>query len=320
MMKINQHTIKMNAEKKKGFRMHKASILLIAAAMIIVAFIFLSPVFSQSTSPCSSCHGGYYQYLDILEVNTANQLPATLNVGATATVTIVIENKVNTARYTALSSVSLILSSQSSHFTVNAPIFSIGTLQKGTATATWQITGVSAGLDALVISANARNSHENLQFRDTYTSPALIVAGSTPTPSPTALPQPSLTAPPTLAPTTDPTNSPPATPSPTASPTTSEISTPTTTLSPLTTPTSNPPPIFATPTPSPNTKNHSIQNPNPTTKTPPITSPTLSSPPSPAPSSTFNEKNSQTIHISQVQTAIVLLFAVFVVLILKKEQ
>ena len=122
-------------QEKQFFKMNKASYIMIAAVMIIVASIFLSPVLSKSTSPCNSCHGGYNQYLDILEGNAANQLPTTLTVGQTATVTVIIENNVNTAIYTALSGVSVTLSSQNGHFTVSAPTYNIATLQKGTAIA-----------------------------------------------------------------------------------------------------------------------------------------------------------------------------------------
>jgi hypothetical protein len=40
------------------FKMHKASLLVIAAAIIVSAFIFFSPVFSTSTNPCGPCHSG----------------------------------------------------------------------------------------------------------------------------------------------------------------------------------------------------------------------------------------------------------------------
>jgi hypothetical protein len=176
-------------QKKQFFKMHKASYLIIAAAIIIVASIFLSPALSTSTSQCSSCHGGYNQYLDILEGNAANQLPTTLTVGQTATVTVIVENNVNTATYTALSSVSLTLSSQNGHFTVSAPTYNIGALQKGTAIATWQITGVSAGIDSYVIGATAKNSHQSLSFQDTYSpAPTITISAPVSTPVPTSIP------------------------------------------------------------------------------------------------------------------------------------
>ena len=203
---------------------------MIAAALIVVASIFLSPVFSSSASPCGSCHGGYSQYLDVLEGNAANQLPTALTVGQTATVSVVVENRVNTVLFSSLSSVSLSLTSQSGHFSVGVPTFSVGTLAKGTATATWQITGVSAGSDTLVISASARNVHQNLQFSDTYspvsgitistsaTTPTPIVT-PTPTTMPAATPTPSSPSTPTTNPTIapDPTSS--STPTPTQAPT-----------------------------------------------------------------------------------------------------
>jgi hypothetical protein len=265
-MKSNQLPIKMTLQKKTIFEMHKASILLIVIAVIVAASIFLAPAFSQSTSPCSSCHGGYYQYLDILEGNAANQLPVAINVGQTATITVVVENKVNTALYTTLSSVSLSLASQSGHFTVNVPAFNVGTLQKGTTTATWQITGVSAGADAFVISASARNSHKNLQFQDIY-SPSLALTVSDPAPTPT----------PTTSPTSTPTLSPTASPTPTPSPTT--VLTPTPTPAPSPSPTLIPTPVpTVSPTPAP--------IPSPTSTPTPTTSPTPTPAPTPTPTPT----------------------------------
>jgi hypothetical protein len=316
-MKSNPLPIKMTLQKKTIFGMHKASILLIVVAVIVATSIFLAPAFSQSTSPCSSCHGGYYQYLDILEGNAANQLPVAINVGQTATITVVVENKVNTALYTALSSVSLSLASQSGHFTVSAPTFNVGTLQKGTTTATWQITGVSAGPDVFVISVNARNSHKSLQFQDTYSpSPAITVTDPTPTPtpsppststpSPTSSPTPRPTTSPTPTPAPTPSSSPTATPSPTPNPSTSPTPYPSSSPTTPPTPSISPAPIpIVTPTPSPTPNATTPPNPTPTsTPTPsPLTSltptptliPTTSSP-------TLELTTNQTIQLSQTPT------------------
>ena len=206
--------------------MHKLSYFMIVMVVIISASIFLAPVFSQSTNPCSSCHGGgYSQYLQILEGNAGNQLPTTLALGQTVTVTVVVENIVNTARYSELYSVSMSLSSQNGHFSVAVPTFNIGTLEAGTAIATWQITGVSEGQDSLIITANAINSHEHLQFSDSYwPSPAVMVSVSgqttpAPTPIPTLTSSPINPTPiPIQAPLSNPTRAPTSTTKPTPSP------------------------------------------------------------------------------------------------------
>jgi hypothetical protein len=239
-------------QKRQFFKMHKASYIMIIAAIIIGAFIFLSPVFSTSTSQCSACHGGYYQYLDILEGNTANQIPTSLTVGQTATVTVVVENNVNTVLYNALSSASFTLSSQNGHFTVSTPTYNIGTLQKGTATATWQITGVSAGPDTFVITATAKNLHQNLLFQDNYApAPTITISILNPTPAPTSLP--------TAVPTPSPTSTNVTIPTTTPDFTSTSTSTPgQTTVTTTPTPTSTP----ITPTPTPNPKNELSINPN----------------------------------------------------------
>jgi hypothetical protein len=241
-------------QKNQFFKMHKASYIMIAAAMIIVASIFLSPAFSTSTSQCNSCHAGYNQYLDILEGNAVNQLPTTLTVGQTATVTVIVENNVNTVVYTALSSVSLTLSSQNGHFTVSAPTYNIGALPKGTAIATWQITGVSAGIDSYVIGATAKNSHQSLSFQDTYSpAPAITISAPVSTPVPTSIPTtapiPTSTSTITPAPTTIPGSSSTSTPTPVQTPSPTATSTYTSTTQP-------------TPTSTPNTNNPSSNSSN----------------------------------------------------------
>lgn len=176
---------------------------MIAMVALILASIFLAPVFLQSSNPCSSCHGGAYsQNFDFFVGNGENQLPATLGVGQTVTVTVVVENNVNTGRYSALSSVTVTLSSQNGHFFVASPTYNIGLLQMGTGTASWQITGESVGSDSLIITASAVNPHENLGFSDTYSPvPSLSVFATGLTPSPTPSPTPVATPTPSPNPT-----------------------------------------------------------------------------------------------------------------------
>jgi hypothetical protein len=268
-------TAEIRKTKTAFSRMQKASYLMIAAVIIIVAAIFLSPVFSLSTNPCSSCHSAYSQNLDILEGNTANQLPTTLNIGQTATVTVVIENRVNTATFTALSNVAITLSSQNGHFTVNKPTYSPGTLQKGTSTATWQITGVTAGPDTLVITASARNTHQSLAFTDTY-SPASGITVSNPAPTPTSTPIPTTT--PTQSPTPTPIPTPTSIPTPNPTPTPSSTPNPTATTS--STPTPSP---ITTPTPTPTILQIPTQTSTPST----VPFPTPTPPPTPEATATL---------------------------------
>jgi hypothetical protein len=276
--------------KKSVFRTHPIAFLLIAVALAIMVSLFLSPAFSQSTSPCASCHSSSYtQYLDILEGNAANQLPVSLTVGQTATLTVVIENRVSTALYTSLSSVSLTLSSQSGCFSVTTPTVSLGTFNKGTASVSWQITGVSAGSDALLITASGRNSHKSLSFSDSYSpSAAIIVSAPTPTPTPipTPIPTPTPTPTPTSTPTATQTPSPTPAPTPTQMPTPAPISspTPTPTSTPSLTPTSTSAATSTAPsqTQAP-TATNTPPSPKPTAPTPLPGTPELSTTPEPTP-------------------------------------
>lgn len=253
--------------------MHPTTYLIIAATIAAAIALLAAPAYSASTNQCSSCHptplpGNYNQQLDIVEGASQNQIPTNLQVGQTQTVTVAIENINNAAKYNQFTSVSLTLSSQNGHFSVSTPTFNIATLSTGTATATWQITGVSEGSDALLISASATNTHNNLKFSDTYapSSSITIAAVPTPTPAPTPIPTPVQTPIPTATPTPtpQPTTSIPI-PTPTEPPTATPISSPT--PLPTTTPTSNP---TTNPTliPTQNTPQTTNPTPTPSTTTP----------------------------------------------------
>ena len=200
--------------------MKKTSIMMIFVTLMIIFLVFLAPYTTgTSTNPCGSCHSGkvYSQYLDILEGNSANQIPSAIEVEETKTVSVVVENSGNPGTYPMLSDVSVTLTSKNGHFSVNSPTYSIGDLPLGTKTATWQITGVSEGFDSLLITASGINKqHVTLTFlfSDSYSpSPSITVGHPSATPSPTSAPTP--TPMPSQAPTTTPTPSPDTAPTPT---------------------------------------------------------------------------------------------------------
>jgi hypothetical protein len=222
----------------------KATKIVLILTLIVVGLVFSPLTLSVSNEPCESCHRsrGYYQYLDILESDSGNQLPTSLNVNQTVTIKVVVRNDVNSPRYTELSSVSLTLRSVFGHFQVSNPTYSISNMPAGTATATWQVTATSEGYDYLDIQASGINSHYS-SFSDSYSPTPLITIGSptgtppplpTPTPAPstpTPTSQPSSTTAPssTVSPTNTPTTSTPTSSAPTATPTDSSTQNPTTT-------------------------------------------------------------------------------------------
>ncbi len=191
--------------------------------------------------------------LDIVEGSGQNIIPASLQVGQTQTVTVVVENINNAPRNNLFSSVTVTLASQNGHFSVNPPNYYVGNLPTGTAIATWKITGISQGSDVLLISASARNTHENLQYSDSYSPSSSISVtpnlnpGSTPTTDPTPAPtdSPSQTANPSVSSTPAPTQTTPPNPANTKTPT----PTPDLHASPSSTIQSSPNPASSTPEP-----------------------------------------------------------------------
>ncbi len=218
--------------------MNKTSYVLIAVAAVILLSLIVAPAGSISSNQCSFCHGSAYsQQLDILEGNSQNIIPSTIQVGQTLTVTIMLENINNAPTYNQLSGVLATLAAKNNHFSVNEPTYNIGSLSTGTAAATWQITGTSMGSDQLVITATGTNTHGNVILTDNYSpNPSITING---TASPTSTPLP--TQPPTDTPI--PTVIPTITPNPTSNPTSTPLST--TTNKP-----SNNPTAFPTATPN----------------------------------------------------------------------
>lgn len=177
--------------------MKKTSIMVLFVTLVIIFLVFLAPYTTgTSTNPCGTCHSGivYSQYLDILEGNSANQIPSAIEVEETKTVSVVVENSGNPGTYPMLSDVSVTLTSKNGHFSVNSPTYSIGDLPLGTKTATWQITGVSEGFDSLLITASGINKQHvvlTFLFSDSYSpSPSITVGHPSATPSPTSTPTP----------------------------------------------------------------------------------------------------------------------------------
>lgn len=174
--------------------MRRCSFIVLGFVVVLAVVLMLAPtVSSRSSNPCGQCHGNkrYSQYLDLLEGNAANQIPTSINVGETKTVSVAIENIVNAPKYTTLSSVTVTLRSQNGRFSVSVPNFNVGSMPTGTKVASWQITGVSAGADSLLITASANNVHMQISYADSYSpSPSINVAASAPPPTPPPPPAP----------------------------------------------------------------------------------------------------------------------------------
>jgi len=170
--------------------MKKTSVMVLLVTLAVIFLLFLSSFTNgTSTNPCGSCHPGkiYSQYFDILEGDNATQIPSAIEVGETQAVSVVVENNGDPGSYSMLSDVSVTFASKNGHFSVNSPTYNIGDLPLGEETATWQITGVSEGVDSLLITASGINrQHRTLTFLflDTY-SPSITVGHPSPTPAST---------------------------------------------------------------------------------------------------------------------------------------
>ena len=213
----------------KRFKMHRSSSIIVAVTLVVLVSLLATPVFSVSSNPCSSCHGGCSQTLAITE----SQINSTITVGQTITVSASLKNTVNVnkASYSTLSSVSASLRSQNGRFSVSVPTVSAASISAGASrTVTWQITAISAGTDSAIFSGSAKNTHQQLSFADSSTTSFTIVSPTTtPTPvsTPSPTPTPNLTPTPTSVPTPTPFLIPTSTPLLTPTPTSTSSPTPT---------------------------------------------------------------------------------------------
>jgi hypothetical protein len=155
----------------------KTSTPIAVSVLLILVIVILPFAWARSPNECSSCHASTrQQYLDVLESNAANIIPSSIGVGETKTVSIVVQNTCNTAKFSTLSGVQLILTSQSGRFKVTTPTYNIATMPIGTKIATWQVTGVTEGSDSLIVTANAVNNHNNVKFNDAFSpSPSIKI-------------------------------------------------------------------------------------------------------------------------------------------------
>jgi hypothetical protein len=84
--------------------------------------------------------------------------------------------------YTSLS-ISVTLKSANGRFSVANPVFNIPSMDIGKATASWQITGVSAGPDTFTISVSGTNPHKSVQFTDSYSPSGVVTVTAAPQPT-----------------------------------------------------------------------------------------------------------------------------------------
>ncbi len=151
------------------------------AMLVVAALLLAAPLWpastSKSTNPCSDCHTSRNMYLDILEGNAGNTIPAVIDDGQSLPVAVVVQVTGNTDENDVMSSISATLSSQNGFFKVATQTYDIGSLRDGqSATAHWTISVVAAGNDVMLITAKGTNTHNSNQFSDSYSpSPAISV-------------------------------------------------------------------------------------------------------------------------------------------------
>jgi hypothetical protein len=133
---------------KANFKKRPASYFILAATIAIVISLISAPASSISSNQCSSFHGSLYNMqLDIVEGSSQNLIPSSIEVGQTQTVTVIIENVNNSPRHNLFSSVTVTLTSQNSHFSVNTPTYNVGWHSNGNLENNWYFAGVRRSIN-----------------------------------------------------------------------------------------------------------------------------------------------------------------------------
>jgi hypothetical protein len=146
-------------------------------AAILAACLFPSAV-PKSDDQCARCHGNYRQYLDIIEGDSENRIPSSIDNSQVLNVTVVIKNECNAAKYNTISSISASLVSVNGLFRTLANPVSLGSLNPGqTRLATWRIEPVASGQDILRITVQGLNTHESCHYADSYSPDPFITVG-----------------------------------------------------------------------------------------------------------------------------------------------
>jgi hypothetical protein len=153
--------------------MRASSLLMLIVAASTVTAACISPLItSKSTSTCSSCHASmFFQFLDILEGDAGESIPAFIDGADVLNVTVVFANLCNAGAEGdehMMHDVSATLASQNRSFRVVDPACWIGDLEPGKSSATWRIYAARAGQDTLVINAQGLNRHSGMQYTDEY--------------------------------------------------------------------------------------------------------------------------------------------------------
>jgi hypothetical protein len=160
-------------------RSPNAAVLSVILAALLAA-PFSPPGETKSTNPCSDCHATRYMYLDILEGDSGQSIPASVDLNQSANVTVVVKVEGNTTKNNVMSSIKVTLASKNGYFSVNSTYYNISSITAGnTAKASWQIKGVSAGNDTMYINATGTNNHQSLSFSDSYSPSPSITVNST---------------------------------------------------------------------------------------------------------------------------------------------
>jgi len=162
-------------------RLNKSLLLaVLTTALLSAAWApFIEP---KSSNPCSSCHNdGRYMYLDVLEGDSGEVMPSSINVSQALNVTVVVSATGDTTKNNVMSSIKVTLASKNGCFSVTNSSYNLSSITvNGTGKAYFEIKGVSAGNDTIYINATAKNTHKSsISFSDTYSpSPSINVSNA----------------------------------------------------------------------------------------------------------------------------------------------
>jgi hypothetical protein len=149
-------------------------ILIIASMILLLVLSAVSSVLS-SNNPCAQCHRSTTETCLFEPTNSQSNLPSSINT-QTSSVKIAVQIKGDRNNYFyRIAKLQVTLYSMEGNIEIKNPQQTMTNLYPGdTPVFLWQVTGVTTGSDSFHFTLSAFNSHQNVDFSDSYSYPVAV--------------------------------------------------------------------------------------------------------------------------------------------------
>jgi hypothetical protein len=153
--------------------------ILITASMILLLFLSAVSNVISSNNPCSQCHRSTSETCSFEPTNSQSKLPSSINT-QTSSIKIAVQIKGDRNNYFyRIAKLQVTLYSMQGNVEIKNQQQTMTNLYPGdTPVFLWQVTGVTPGTDSFHFTLSAFNSHQNVDFSDSYSYPVVVAQGN----------------------------------------------------------------------------------------------------------------------------------------------